>query len=162
MFKGKKGFTLIELLVVIGVIGILAAGLLAAIDPMEQLKKGRDTRKRSISVEFVNAVTRYYAVQGEMPWGAGNLSGAVLTSLTGVITELITQGELKPEFASGADAAGGDKIFITGQGAPVATVYACFDPESKSISRDPTTIYNQTGGTGCDPQTSTTCYWCAK
>jgi prepilin-type N-terminal cleavage/methylation domain-containing protein len=159
--KKIKGFTLIELLVVIGVIGILAAGLLAAIDPMEQLKKGRDTRKRSTSVEFVNAVTRYYAVQGTMPW-TGNLSGAVLTNLTDVITKLITQGELKPEFASGATAAGGDKIYITGQDAPVATVYACFDPESKAISRDPTTIYNQTGVSGCDPLTTTTCYWCAK
>ena len=39
----KKGFTLIELLIVIGILGILAAGLQAAIDPIEQLKKGQDS-----------------------------------------------------------------------------------------------------------------------
>ncbi len=65
MFKGKKGFTLIELLVVIGILGILAVGLLAAIDPFEQLKKGRDTNLRNVTVEYVNACTRYYATHGE-------------------------------------------------------------------------------------------------
>ena len=36
----KKGFTLLELLVVIAILGILAAGLLAAIDPLELINKG--------------------------------------------------------------------------------------------------------------------------
>ena len=35
---------MIELLIVIGVLGILATGLLAAVDPFEQLKKARDTK----------------------------------------------------------------------------------------------------------------------
>jgi len=39
MTRQNIGFTLMELLIVIGVLGILAAGLLAAIDPFEQLKK---------------------------------------------------------------------------------------------------------------------------
>jgi len=69
MFKGKKGFTLIELLVVIGILGILAIGILAAIDPFEQLKKGRDTNLRNVTVEYVNACTRYYATHGVLPWG---------------------------------------------------------------------------------------------
>ena len=41
MMKRNFGFTLMELLIVIGVLGILAAGLLAAIDPFEQLKGPR-------------------------------------------------------------------------------------------------------------------------
>ena len=38
LFKNSKGFTLIELLVVIGILGVLAAALIATIDPFEQIK----------------------------------------------------------------------------------------------------------------------------
>lgn len=57
-----------ELLIVIGVLGILAAGLLAAIDPFEQLKKARDTNNRSAAIEFLGASQRYYATHGYLPW----------------------------------------------------------------------------------------------
>src|SRR6266404_5357748 len=43
MFKNKKGFTLIELLVVIAVLGVLATVVIAAINPFQQLMKGRDS-----------------------------------------------------------------------------------------------------------------------
>lgn len=65
---GHSGFTLMELLIVIGVLGILAAGLLAAIDPFEQLKKARDTNNRSAAIEFLGASQRYYATHGYLPW----------------------------------------------------------------------------------------------
>ena len=42
-----KGFTLIELLVVIAVLGVLAAGVLVAVNPAEQLAKGRDAGRIS-------------------------------------------------------------------------------------------------------------------
>ena len=164
MFKGKKGFTLIEMLVVIGVIGILAAGLLAAIDPMEQLKKGRDTRKRSLAVEVVNATTRYYATRGTMPWASGgDPSESVLSGLSAIITNLVTMGELKSDFAATVALGGiGDAIFVTGS-YTAATVVACFDPESKSISLDPTTVFTKAGviNTASCPALIG-CYWCAK
>ncbi len=68
MRKLSKGFTLIELLIVIGVLGILASGLLAAVDPFEQLKKARDANNRNAAVETLNALTRYYATHGVLPW----------------------------------------------------------------------------------------------
>lgn len=64
----RAGFTLMELLIVIGVLGILAAGLLAAIDPFEQLKKARDTNNRSAAIEFLGSSQRYYANHGYLPW----------------------------------------------------------------------------------------------
>jgi len=64
----NKGFTLMELLIVIGVLGILAAGLLAAIDPFEQLKKARDTNNRSAAIELLQSSQRYYATHGYLPW----------------------------------------------------------------------------------------------
>ena len=68
MRRSSGGFTLMELLIVIGVLGILAVGLLAAIDPFEQLKKARDTNYRSALLEFLSANQRYYANHGFFPW----------------------------------------------------------------------------------------------
>jgi len=68
MIKPNKGFTLMELLIVIGVLGILAAGLLAAIDPFEQLKKARDTNNRNTAIEPLRSSQRYFANHGYLPW----------------------------------------------------------------------------------------------
>lgn len=48
----KKGFTLIEILVVIGIIAVLAAVVLVAINPSRQFKLARDSQR----VSNVNAV----------------------------------------------------------------------------------------------------------
>ncbi len=45
--KGNGGFTLIELLIVIGIISILAAAIIVAVAPGEQLGRARDASVRS-------------------------------------------------------------------------------------------------------------------
>ena len=42
-----KGFTLLELLIVISLIGVIAAGLLAVLNPMEQISKANDAKRKT-------------------------------------------------------------------------------------------------------------------
>ena len=52
----KKGFTLIEVLIVIGVIAILAAIVIIAINPARQFAQARNTQRRSDVLAILNAV----------------------------------------------------------------------------------------------------------
>ncbi len=169
----SRGFTLIELLIVIGLLGILATGLLAAVDPFEQLKKGRDTNLRNVVVEYYNANIRYYATHGELPWCPNNdcstgpgATGNTLNNLTTFTNKLITDGELKVDFNN---ALGGNAAKITVTSSDAVSVYVCFRPESKSLRLDASTRYDVNGNdltaTTCNPTTKTInsmCYWCAK
>ena len=182
--KRNQGFTLIELLIVIGVLGILASGLLAAVDPFEQLKKGRDSNRRNIVVELHNSMIRYYATHGSLPWdvagsacdptlvrASGSDVNSPVSALTDCVDMVIADGELKTDFmvALGTDA---DKIFVSSPS--TVSLSACFSPESKSLFNDAATRYDEFGnnvsGTGEACETAAkvaltpglTCHWCAK
>jgi prepilin-type N-terminal cleavage/methylation domain-containing protein len=72
MFSLRRlGFTMIELLIVIAVLGILAVAVLAAINPIEQIKRGKDTGSRSDAEQQISAIDRFYASQGYYPWMTG-------------------------------------------------------------------------------------------
>lgn len=83
--SSQKGFTLVELLVVIGVLGVLAAAVLTAINPLEQLARGRDGGRKSTVSQLGNAVQSYYTSQNAV-YPTGNATW---------ITALQTAGELK-------------------------------------------------------------------
>lgn len=162
----KKGFTLIELLIVIALLGALAVGLLAAIDPFEQLKKGRDTSTRNTTSEFYNASLRFYATNASLPW-ATNLAFNASTMTSGVISAtaiptLITAGELKAKFYQLAGSNNLGRIYITSPN--TETLVACFIPESKSFKQDANVVYDNVGSatTGCQAAggAGTGCYWC--
>lgn len=54
--KPNKGFTLIEVLVVIGIIAILAAVVLVAVNPSRQFKLARDSQRTSNVNTLLNAI----------------------------------------------------------------------------------------------------------
>lgn len=158
-----SGFTLIELLIVIALLGALAVGLLATIDPFEQLKKGRDTSIRNTVSEFYNANLRYYSTKAAFPWGAEvTFTAQPVSSMGTSVTELINAGELKNRFMELAGTGNLSKIYVTSTGPEQLAV--CYRPESKSFQVDPNAVYNQAGepqGSGCKSQGGTTlCYFC--
>ena len=169
MKKFQRGFTLIELLIVIAVLGILAAGVLATIDPFEQFKKARDTNTRNTMVELYNSFIRYNANHGTWPWSGGGTvpNAATLSSITGtLISSIINDGELKSGFASNLDGTVLTSSTVTFITSPGETVAVCFLPQSKTIRKDANTKYSVNGdenSQNCPGNgTSGNCYWCAK
>lgn len=178
MKKFAKGFTLIELLIVIALLGALAVGLLAALDPFEQLKKGTDTGIRNTVSEFHGAAIRFYALKNQMPWcnPAGGACGTdpadvTLATLNGngyntAVDQVVNSGELKTEFVN---LAGNQTnlIHVSGTNDP-PTITVCYQPTSKSFQADKNTKYDSTGalhvGNGaaaCKSAGGTTdCWWC--
>jgi len=68
MIQLKKGFTLIELLVVIGILAILLAITLIAINPARQFGQANNTRRRSDVLQILNAIHQYVAENnGQLP-----------------------------------------------------------------------------------------------
>lgn len=55
----QKGFTLIELLVVIGILGILIAVVLVAVNPSRQFAAARDTQRRADLYAITNALYQF-------------------------------------------------------------------------------------------------------
>lgn len=169
MKKFTKGFTLIELLIVIALLGALAVGLLAALDPFEQLKKGTDTGTRNKVAELHAAIIRYYGIKSHMPWcptGAGcpaDPSGTDMATapMIAAIADIVAVGELKTEFIS---LAGGDttKVFTTGSEA-AATAKVCFRPTSKSFLADGNSKFDRLGAeVACVSTDLATCFWCVQ
>lgn len=170
--SNKLGFTLVELLIVIALLGALAIGLLATVDPFEQLKKGRDTATRNTVSELYNGFIRYYAINSRFPWGTAGLTGAILSGsgMLNYITEVANAGELKEKFVDLATTGRLAKISITstspsGAGIAKEQVSVCYSPESKSFRKDDNTMFNISGDTvnisNCTGRGGAeTCYWC--
>jgi prepilin-type N-terminal cleavage/methylation domain-containing protein len=106
----SKGFTLIELLIVIGILGILAAIILVAVDPAKRLKDSRDARRSSEVNSILNAVLNY-VVDNKGAYPANIDSAATSSQIIGT--------------NSGVDSCGG--LVLCNEATGSETVTACAD-----------------------------------
>lgn len=186
LFSSQKGFTLIELLVVIGILGILAASLVATIDPFEQLKKADDSKIKNIAVEYQTANVRYYTTHGAFPWndatsaaaanntGCTDLGAAAFSLQLGAAgmidciddadNSLIAEGELKAAFTSNLTDL--NRVYVTWDDTDQTNMVVCFSPRSKSQKASPESQYNSDGtaNAACPDSGAAddTCYWCTR
>src|SRR5258708_912317 len=81
----SRGFSLIELLVVIGILAVLLAITLIAINPARQFSQANDTKRRSDVNAILNAIDQYAADnKGNLPGDFSTCTSVTPCTLTNV------------------------------------------------------------------------------
>lgn len=179
----EGGFTLVELLIVIGLLGAIALIVIAAINPIEQANRARDTRFKSDAAQLISAIDRYFAANSQFPWmtvtptySTEDAFGFVTSSdqevgLCGATCSdngvLITANELKTEFRNrdfvkngGAGATIDEQILIGKEDGSSASIYACYVPlanATKQKSVQAGNVFQPSTTTGARGAAVTTC-----
>ncbi|MEP7167377.1 MAG: type II secretion system protein [Candidatus Woesebacteria bacterium] len=167
----SNGFTLIELLVVIAIIGILAVAVLSAINPLEQINKGRDTQLNSDASQLLGATERLYtnanpaaypwntAATGFTPASTDPTVAYTFDSTTGTpnwnwVNNLTATQEIKDAFATRLKTSKAFKIMrAAGSG---ASTYICYYPASNA-DRKTADVYCKNNGATVNAILSGTC-----
>ena len=66
-WRSHVGFTLIELLVVIAIIAVLGAGVITAVNPINQFQKTNDAKRKSDISQIQKALEQYYQDTNSYP-----------------------------------------------------------------------------------------------
>ena len=171
----KKAFTLVELLIVIAILGILAVGILIALDPVEQIRRATDATVLSSSGDIKSALDRYYASKLYFPWCESTSPAGGCTFVAGcdpstaylldagcgstVLNQLVNTGELKSNPPANISS-----VVNVVLGASGTSFNVSFNPISKAYDSDPSTKYLDNACTTLDLGTCSTapndCYFC--
>lgn len=139
--KWQKGFTLIELLVVIGILAVLLAITLIAINPARQFSQANDTKRSSDVNAILNAVNQYMADNKGVP-PSGITSTVAEISNTGadlcnaLVPKYIAALPVDPQTSYATGVAKGTAVTKDGSGnCPAAYVTNYFIVKSATDSR---------------------------
>jgi prepilin-type N-terminal cleavage/methylation domain-containing protein len=90
--KSNKGFTLIEILVVIGILAVLFAIVLVAINPARQFSQANNTKRQSDVNAVLNAIHQYAADnRGTLPAGINTTAAEISSTATNICASLVTR-----------------------------------------------------------------------
>jgi len=107
---GRRGFTLIELLVVIGILAVLLAITLIAINPARQFSQANDTKRASDVNAILNAIDQYAAdnkgaLPGTIPTTAAvigsNTAGGQVDLCSALVTKYLAALPVDPLTSNG-------------------------------------------------------------
>lgn len=162
--KSTLGFTLVELLIVMALLSAIALTVIAAINPIEQANRAKDSRYKADGGQLISAIDRYFTSRSEFPWVTSGTAptnteafGFVDASVQDVgicalddncSTDPVTDGylvadlELKSEFKNRdfiqKDTA--DALIKVGKAEGASeSVYACWIPAAKSNQKNAAT-----------------------
>lgn len=162
--KKNRGFTILELLVVCGILAIILAITLVAVNPSELLNKSQDYTSKLVTNDFISANEEYFATNKEMPWDNDTNcmnelnSGLTLDQMPNCIHRLTQGGKLKEEYLKTQEL---KEITVTKCG---NTAVLCYSPKSKEEYEDAETHYTKFGvnDPGCPAAHggAKVCYWC--
>lgn len=88
----KKGFTLIEILVVIGLLSVLFAISIIAINPARNFQESRNAQRSSDVLQILNAVTQYTSRDGNVLGDLGTIPTCPTTAAIGSGTGNVNLG----------------------------------------------------------------------
>ena len=88
----RRGFTLIELLVVIGILAVLLAITLIAINPARQFSQANNTKRSSDVNALLNAIDQYAADnKGALPTGIDTTVKTISNTGADICDALVTK-----------------------------------------------------------------------